>query len=61
MRLAVFIRENLEIILQDRYDVCADIAMLEEDLANIANFEYQDEPDTGGGCGLDWNESGYFD
>jgi t-SNARE complex subunit (syntaxin) len=51
----------LETILQDRYDVRADIAMLEEDLVNIAKSTYQDEPDTGAGCGLDWNESGYFD
>ncbi len=48
---------ELQDLMLDKQDVQSDINMLQE-LLDKMNLE--EEYDTGN-CGLDWNESGYFD
>ena len=57
------LEEVIVSLSMDRDDLSADAAMLEELLAkmNIAEEEQTDYEEYGGGGGLDWNESGYFD
>lgn len=57
------LEEDLQVLLFDRSDLQADLAMLDELLTKMEMG--QNEPssyteDYGGG-GLEWNESGYFD
>ena len=58
------LEEDLQSLEFDRQDLSADLAMLEEllnkmELAEEERTQYDDYE--GGGGGLDWNESGYFD
>ena len=56
------LEEDLQTLVLDRVDASLDIAMLEEILRKTeleeVYFRYDEE---GSGCGVDWNESGYYD
>jgi hypothetical protein len=54
------LEEDLQLLVFDRSDLQADIAMLDELLTKMKFGEDQNDDYPSGG-GLDWNESGYFD
>jgi hypothetical protein len=54
------LEEDLQLLVFDRSDLQADIAMLSELLTKM-KFVEDEYNDYSAGAGLDWNESGYFD